>query len=221
MAARRRFEFYLHRDLCAVEIWLWWICIYTVSGGDATKNGDFPIRKQRLQGSIFFFPKDSYLGALRLFLRVQAAASASPLIFRRRLGYVRWISISRDPRGAQDFDWVALPCALSLARNSLAATRPRSHSLGRGKKSGGPGVRTQDLTIRTRSFDHLVKRVPIQNGVILWGDNATNTGGDATENGDFPIRKQRLQGSIFFYGDDFKRCDEDVGAMRPKMAIFQ
>ena len=36
-----------------------------------------------------------------------------------------------------------------------------------GKKSGGPGVRTQDLTIRTRSFDHLVKRVPIQNGGIL------------------------------------------------------
>ena len=65
-----------------------------IRGGDATQNGDFPIRKQRLQGSIFlmvtiFFPKDSYLGALRLFLRVQAAASASPLIFRRRLGYVR------------------------------------------------------------------------------------------------------------------------------------
>ena len=69
------------------------------------------------------FPKDSYLGELRLFLRVQAAASASPLIFRRRLGYVRWISISRDPRGAQDFDWVALPGFWS--RNSLAATRPR------------------------------------------------------------------------------------------------
>ena len=72
------------------------------------------------------FPKDSYLGALRLFLRVQAAASASPLIFRRRLGYVRWISISRDPRGAQDFDWVALPgffCA--RASNAIAPTRPR------------------------------------------------------------------------------------------------
>ena len=57
---------------------------------------------------------------------MQAAASASPLIFRRRLGYVRWISISRDPRGAQDFGWVALPCARnSLARNSIAPTRPR------------------------------------------------------------------------------------------------
>ena len=73
----------------------------------------------------FFFPKDSYLGALRLFLRVQAAASASPLIFRRRLGYVRWISISRDPRGAQDFDWVALPGSIFFSRNSIAPTRPR------------------------------------------------------------------------------------------------
>ena len=61
---------------------------------------------------VSLFPKRFYLGALRLFLRVQAAASASPLIFRRRLGYVRWISISRDPRGAQDFGWVALPCPL-------------------------------------------------------------------------------------------------------------
>ena len=30
-----------------------------------------------------------------------------------------------------------------------------------------------------------------------------------------------IKGLNYFYGDDFKRCDEDVGAMRPKMAIFQ
>ena len=34
---------------CKSEHWL------TVSGGDATKNGDFPIRKQRSQGSIFYY----------------------------------------------------------------------------------------------------------------------------------------------------------------------
>ena len=37
------------------------------------------------------------------------------------------------------------------------------------KKSGGPGARTQDLTIRTRSFDHLVKRVPLKMGCFYEG----------------------------------------------------
>ena len=53
---------------------------------------------------IVFFPKDSYLGALRLFLRM-----CRQLQMIRRLGYVRQVMIGGDARGAQDFGRVVLP----------------------------------------------------------------------------------------------------------------
>ena len=56
----------------------------------------------RTPGIVFFFPKDYYLGALRLFLRVHAAASASRLHFFRRLDYTGQVTIGGDPRGADD-----------------------------------------------------------------------------------------------------------------------
>ena len=70
---------------------------------------------------MIFFPKDFYLGALRLFLRVQAAASASRLIFRRRLGYVGWISISRDPRGRTRF-WLSCSALLARSRSQFSSS---------------------------------------------------------------------------------------------------
>ena len=61
----------------------------------------------------FFFPKDSYLGALRLFLWVQAAVSGSGCRCRstvfRRLGYVGALRIGGDPHGAQDSARVVFP----------------------------------------------------------------------------------------------------------------
>ena len=68
----------------------------------------------------FFFPKDSYLGALRLFLRVQAAASASPLIF------VAGWAMSGESRSAEILGaHKILTELLCPSRNSLAPTRPR------------------------------------------------------------------------------------------------
>ena len=147
-----------------------------------------------------FFPKDFYLGALRLFLRVQAAASASPLIFRRRLGYVRWISISRDPRGAQDFDWVALPCNVYLCRNSLAATRPRLDSIYTEMAARRRFDFIYTEIAARRRFEFYLHRDWCAVEIWFWLICIyTVSGGDATKNGDFPIRKQRLQGSIFYY----------------------
>ena len=71
-----------------------------------------------------FFPKDSYLGALRLFLRVQAAASSSRSIFRR-LGYVGQVSIGRDPRDPTACDRaVIFQPPTSLTPTSLTPTFP-------------------------------------------------------------------------------------------------
>ena len=61
-----------------------------------------------------FFPKDSYLGALRLFLRM-----CRQLQMIRRLGYVRQVMIGGDARGAQDFGRVVLP----------GPTRPHTHDI--------------------------------------------------------------------------------------------
>ena len=69
-----------------------------------------------------FFPKRFLSWGFKTLFASASSCQCKPPHFRRRLGYVRWISISRDPRGAQDFDWVALPGA--IARNSLAPTRP-------------------------------------------------------------------------------------------------
>ena len=60
-----------------------------------------------------FFPKYSYLGALRLFLRM-----CRQLEMIRRLGYVRHIMIGGDARGAPDFGRVVLP----------GPTRPHTHT---------------------------------------------------------------------------------------------
>ena len=72
--------------------------------------------------SLIFFPKDSYLGALRLFLRM-----CRQLQMIRRLGYVRHIMIGGDARGAPDFGRVVLPGparphSLTFTHFSLAPT---------------------------------------------------------------------------------------------------
>ena len=64
MVARRRFEFYLHRDGCAAAI-----RVLSTQGGDATENRDFQREKQRLQGSNFF--SDLILSKERIFFLEQ------------------------------------------------------------------------------------------------------------------------------------------------------
>ena len=60
MAARRRFEFYLHRDSEGAK---------NFQGGDATENRDFQREKQRLQGSKNF--SDLILSTQRIFFLEQ------------------------------------------------------------------------------------------------------------------------------------------------------
>ena len=72
-----------------------------------------------------FFPKDSYLGALRLFLRVQAAASASPPQFSSPAGQCR-VNLDRPGSSGRTRFWPSCSALRQISRNSLAATPSRS-----------------------------------------------------------------------------------------------